>query len=72
MKARNEAKHNSVDFGFVPFSGAPKSIRGCKERLFCPFVRIWSENSKTTPNLVKKCDFHVSKIYRFGAILKRH
>ena len=45
MKGRNEAKHNSVDFGFFPFSGAFKNTLGCKERLFRPFVRIWSENS---------------------------
>ena len=26
MNARNEAKHNSVDFGFLSFSDATKSI----------------------------------------------
>ena len=52
MKRRNEneAKHNLVDFELFPFYGAPKSICGCKERSFRPFVRILSENFKTTPN----------------------
>ena len=48
MNEKNEADRNSVDFGFFPFSGAPKINWGCKERLFCPFARTWSENSKTT------------------------
>ena len=32
MRAKNESNHNSVDFGFFPFSGAPKSISASKER----------------------------------------
>ena len=39
MKARNEAKHNSVGFRFFPFFGAPKGISGSKEHLLCPFLR---------------------------------
>lgn len=54
MKVRNEAKHKSIDFGFFPFSGAPKSVWGCKERLFSPFLRILNENSETIPNEIKK------------------
>ena len=50
MKARNGVKHNSVHFEFFPFFGTPKNIRGWKEQPFHPFVRIWSKNSKTTPN----------------------
>ena len=38
MKARNEAKHNSVGFRFFPFFGAPKGISGSKEHLLCPFL----------------------------------
>ena len=34
MKSRNEAKHNSVDFGFYPIFGDRKSISGFKGRLF--------------------------------------
>ena len=49
MKVRNEPKHDSVDIRFFAFSGAIKSITG-KKRLSRPFVKIWSENSKTTPN----------------------
>ena len=30
MKVRNEAKLNSVDSGFIPFSGAPKLYEGVK------------------------------------------
>ena len=68
MKARNEVKHNLVDFGFFPFSGALKSIWGYKQQLFHLFVRIWSENSKKVPNSVKICDFHVFDVFRFGAV----
>ena len=39
MKARNEAKQNSVGFRFFPFFGAPKGISGSKEHLLCPFLR---------------------------------
>ena len=54
MKVRNEAKHKSVDFRFFPFSVAPKSVWGCKERLFSPFLRILNKNSETIPNEIKK------------------
>ena len=40
----------------------------CKERLFHSLVRIWSENSKTIPNEVKKGGLHDSDMCRFGAI----
>lgn len=38
MKARNEAKHNSIGFRFFPFFGAPKGISESKEHLLCPFL----------------------------------
>lgn len=65
MKVRNEAKHKSIDFGFFPFSGAPKSVWGCKERLFSPFLRILNENSETIPNEIKK-KTHIFDLCRFG------
>lgn len=41
MKVRNDAKLNSVDSGFIPFSGAPKCMWGCKEQLSSLFVTVW-------------------------------
>lgn len=48
MKPRNEAKYNSIDYGFFPFSDAPKSMWGWTIiTSFCVNLR---ENQKTTPN----------------------
>ena len=48
-----------LDYSLSPV--LPKTFEGVKKRLLHPFVRIWSENSKTTP---------ISDVRRVGAIRK--